>query len=163
FNGDGKADFAYAASANPNSWWQVDLGTSSAIGNIVIWNRTDCCGDRLNDYWVFVSNTPFSPLDNPSDLQNRAGMFASHQTSAPNPSATIMANASGRYVRVQLTNPNILSLAEVQVFAAGGQSALNLAQGKTATQSTNLTGASGTANASAAVDGNTNGNYFAGS
>jgi hypothetical protein len=46
-----------------NAWWQVDLGTSTSVGSIVIWNRTECCGFRLSDYWVFVSNTPFSPGD----------------------------------------------------------------------------------------------------
>ena len=164
FNGDGKADFAFTASANIPSWWQVDLGSSAAIGSIVIWNRTDCCGDRLGDYWVFASNTPFSALDSPATLQNRAGTFASHQTSAPNPSATVAVNgASGRYVRVQLTNPyNILSLAEVQVFGTGTQAATNLALGKPASQSSTYPGSTPTG-ASLAVDGNTDGRFADGS
>jgi hypothetical protein len=88
------------------------------VGSIVVWNRTDCCGSRLGDYWVFVSDTPFGPSDTPATLQNRPGTFSSHQTSAPNPSTTIAAGAQGRYVRVQLTSTigNYLSLAEVQVF-----------------------------------------------
>jgi hypothetical protein len=105
-----------ATNLDTNAWWQVDLGTSTAIGTIVIWNRTDCCSDRLNDYWVFVSDTPFSPYDTPLTLQNRAGTWSSHQTAAPNPSASIPAGAQGRYVRVQLTGTNYLSLAEVQLF-----------------------------------------------
>jgi alpha-L-fucosidase len=98
-----------------NAWWQVDLGASSVINSIVIWNRTDCCSARLNDYWVFVSDTPFSPSDTPSTLQNRAGTFSSHQITTPTPSATIPAVTQGRYVRVQLNGANYLSLAEVQV------------------------------------------------
>ena len=82
----------------------------------MIWNRTDCCGTRLSDYWVFVSDTPFLATDTPTTLQNRPGTFASHQTTAPNPSTTIAAGAQGRYVRVQLTGSGYLSLAEVQVF-----------------------------------------------
>jgi hypothetical protein len=100
-----------------NAWWQVDLGASAAIGSVVISNRTDCCGTRLNDYWVFVSDTPFSPLDTPATLQGRAGTFSSHQTTAPSPSASIAVGAQGRYVRVQLNGTNYLSLAEVQVIA----------------------------------------------
>ena len=61
-------------------------------------------------------DTPFSPTDTPSTLQNRAGTFSSHQTTVPNPSTTITLAAQGRYVRVQLTGTNYLSLAEVQVF-----------------------------------------------
>jgi hypothetical protein len=105
-----------ATNLDPNPWWQVDLGASTAVSSIVIWNRTDCCGTRLGDYWVFVSDTPFLATDTPTTLQNRAGTFASHQTSAPSPSAIITAAAQGRYVRVQLTFSNYLSLAEVQVF-----------------------------------------------
>jgi hypothetical protein len=100
-----------------NAWWQVDLGSPATVNSIVIWNRTDCCGDRLADYWVFVSDTPFGPTDTPSTLQSRTATFGSHQTTMPNPSATIaVGGAQGRYVRVQLTGTNYLSLAEVQVF-----------------------------------------------
>jgi hypothetical protein len=99
-----------------NAWWQVDLGASAAIRSIVIWNRTDCCGSRLNDYWVFVSDTPFSPTDTPTTLALRPGTWSSHQTATPSPSAAIAAGAQGRYVRVQLTGANYLSLAEVQVL-----------------------------------------------
>jgi hypothetical protein len=161
FNGDGKVDFAFSASVHISPWWQVDLGASAAVGSIVVWNRTDCCGSSLSDYWIFVSNTPFDPTDTPSTLQNRAGTFSSHQTTAPNPSATIsVGGAPGRYVRVQLTNPTILSLAEVQVFGTGAQAATNLALGQAASQSTYPGSGTG---AASAVDGNTDGNFFHGS
>ena len=99
-----------------NPWWGVDLGVSTSIGTIKIWNRTDCCADRLSDYWVFISDTPFGPADTPTTLQGRAGTWSNHQTTFPNPSTTITANAQGRYVRVQLSGTNYLSLTEVQVF-----------------------------------------------
>lgn len=28
-------------------WWQLDLGKPAMVGKIKIWNRSDCCGDRL--------------------------------------------------------------------------------------------------------------------
>ena len=100
-----------------NAWWQVDLGSSREIGSIVIWNRTDCCSSRLSDYWVFLSDIPFNSSDIPATLQKRAGTWKSHQTVIPNPSTTIRTDgAKGRYVRVQLTGTDYLSLAEVQVF-----------------------------------------------
>jgi hypothetical protein len=151
-----------ATNLDNNAWWQVDLGASAAVNTIVVWNRTDCCGSRLNDYWVFVSDTPFLPTDTPSTLQNRAGTYSSHQTTAPNPSAVIAAGAHGRYVRVQLTGANYLSLAEVQVFGAGAPAISNLAQGKSAVQSSTLPGypADG---AASAVDGRQDGNFSDGS
>ncbi len=38
-------------------WWQVDLSASRSIGAISIYNRTDCCEDRLTNFYVFVSTT----------------------------------------------------------------------------------------------------------
>jgi hypothetical protein len=158
--GDGSVT---ATNADPNAWWQVDLGSPAAISSVVVFNRTDCCGSRLTDFWVFVSNTPFLPTDTPATLQNRAGTFSSHQTSAPNPSTTILFNgAQGQYVRVQLSGTDYLSLAEVQVMGTGGPTLTNLAQGKAATQSSTIAGYA-TAGAASAVDGNTDGNFFDGS
>ena len=152
-----------ATNLDPNPWWQVDLGASATVNAIVVWNRTDCCASRLNDYWVFVSDTPFSPTDTPATLQNRAGTFSSHQTSPPNPSTAIAAGgAQGRYVRVQLTGANYLSLAEVQVLGSGALAISNLAQGKAATQSSTLPGYA-TSGAAGAVDGSPDGNFFHGS
>ena len=153
-----------ATNQDANAWWQVDLGASAAVSSVIVWNRTDCCGARLTDFWVFVSNTPFLPTDTPATLQNRAGTFSSHQTSAPNPSTTIAANgAQGRYVRVQLTGTDYLSLAEVQVIGTGGAPPpTNIAQGKAATQSSTFQG-NATAAAASAVDGNTDGSFPDGS
>ena len=92
-------------------------------------------------------------------LQNRAGTFSSHQTSAPNPSSSIAVGAPGRYVRVQLTGANYLSLAEVQVLGTAAADS-NLALLKTATESSTIPG---TPSAAAAVDGNTDGQFFDGS
>lgn len=106
-----------ATNQEAHAWWQVDLGGSRAIGSIAIWNRTDCCGTRLSDYWVFVSDTPFLASDTPATLQKRAATWGIHQTVAPAPSTRIAApQVRGRYVRVQLTGTDYLSLAEVQVF-----------------------------------------------
>jgi hypothetical protein len=146
-----------------NAWWQVDLGGSSTVNSITLWNRTDCCGDRLSDYWVFVSDTPFLSTDTPATLQNRTGTFGSHQTTAPNPSTSIPVGAKGRYVRVQLSGINNLSLAEVQVLGTGGSPApANLALGRATSQSSTLPSYA-TSGSGGAVDGNTDGNFFDGS
>jgi hypothetical protein len=38
------------------SWWQVDLGSQKKISQIIIYNRTDCCVDRLSNYQVSISD-----------------------------------------------------------------------------------------------------------
>src|SRR6185369_15513812 len=98
-----------ATNLETSPWWQVDLGASASIGSVVIWNRTDCCGSRLGDYWVFLSDTPFLAGDTPATLQNRAGTFARRFTTAPNPSTNITVGAQGRYLRIQLNGADYLS------------------------------------------------------
>ena len=120
-DGDTDGKFADGSVTHTNledhAWWQVDLGASATINSIVIWNRADGVGERLADYWVFVSDRPFLASDVPATLQQRPGIWSIHQTVAPNPSTKIRTNGiRGRYVRVQLNGPNYLSLAEVQVF-----------------------------------------------
>jgi len=118
-NTDGNFDDGSVAHTGyeANPWWQVDLGAPKTVNSVVVWNRTDCCGDRLSDYWIFVSNTPFAPTDTPATLQNRAGTWSSHQTTAPNPSTSVVVpGMQGQYVRVQLGVANFLNVAEVQVI-----------------------------------------------
>ncbi|MEO8126631.1 MAG: discoidin domain-containing protein, partial [Bryobacteraceae bacterium] len=147
-------------------WWQVDLGTTSTISSIEVWNRTDCCGDRLSDYWVFVSNTPFLASDTPDTLSVRAGTWNNHQTIQPKPSTIIQAGgAQGRYVRVQIPNWGYLQMAEVKVMGTGGTtttapSSGNVALSKPALQSSTFGSNTVAGNA---VDGNTDGNYNNGS
>ena len=38
-------------------WWQVDLGASQSVGTVTLFNRTDCCSNRLTNFYVFVSET----------------------------------------------------------------------------------------------------------
>ncbi|HVK22769.1 MAG TPA: alpha-L-fucosidase, partial [Actinokineospora sp.] len=53
---DGNTNGSYTAGSvthtadaplDTNPWWQVDLGSSQAVGTIKLFNRTDCCADRL--------------------------------------------------------------------------------------------------------------------
>jgi YD repeat-containing protein len=98
-------------------WWQVDLGSVQSIGNIDIWNRTDCCGDALTNFYVFVSDDPFASTDL-STTQNQTGVSSYHVSGQGGTPTTLNANRTGRYVRVQLVGQDRLSLAEVQVWLA---------------------------------------------
>jgi hypothetical protein len=121
---DGNTDGVFAKGSvthtfpTANPWWEVDLGAVASIGSVQVWNRTDCCGQRLSDYWVFISEAPFAADDTPATLQVPC-VWSNHQTSAPAPSMSISAGGiRGRYVRVQLAGSDTLSLAEVQVFGS---------------------------------------------
>lgn len=108
----------HTAEPSRQAWWQVDLERSHTIDTVEIWNRTDCCAERLADYWVLVSDTPFTS-DSLEEARTAPGVTAVHlKDQAARPTTVELTGARGRYVRVQLastTNP--LSLTEVAVRA----------------------------------------------
>ncbi|MCY1015348.1 discoidin domain-containing protein [Pyxidicoccus sp. MSG2] len=145
-NGDWSAGSVTHSDYEAHPWWQVDLQGTYALSTVVLYNRTDCCSDRLQYVWVRVSEDGTNWQDIPP-----APGTAPTQT-------TVTINRPARYVRVQLhsTTATALSLAEVQVFQS-----FNLALGKPTTQSSVYPGVGGAA--ALAVDGSTNGDWSAGS
>ncbi|MFS1526213.1 ricin-type beta-trefoil lectin domain protein [Microbulbifer sp. 2304DJ12-6] len=111
--GDGSITHT-SISAHPS--WTLDLGSIKKIENIAIWNRIDCCDERLQDFHVFVSDLPFTGV-NISDSQEQLNV---REFFLPGPAERLkyVINVGvGRYVRIQLASANeALSLAEVQVF-----------------------------------------------
>lgn len=146
--------------ADAEPWLEIDLEDSYEIESIALWNRTDCCRERLSDYYVFIKNTPFTS-NQISEIKNESGVTHFHQTSAPAPKAYIDVNkALGRYVRVQKQGKEALHIAELEVFADDKQGAqqsraVNVALNKPATQSSVYA----TASADRAVDGHTQGDW----
>lgn len=136
------------------AWWEVDLGQPVAIESIAVWNRTDCCGERLTNYSVLVSNSP-NPM--PGD----GGTFQHFESAQAGTPTSIAVGRVGRYVRVLKQGSGVVVLAEVQVFGrpAPPPEFANLSVGKAATQSSTAAGGV----AARAVDGNTNGNWAGGS
>jgi hypothetical protein len=122
-------------------WWQVDLGAVADIGEVILYNRADCCSDRLADLDILLSSDG-------STWSTAAGL-----TGVAPARAVLAVNAAGRFVRVRLRGTNYLSLAEVQVRPR------NLARNKAAAQSSTVLGAA----ASRAVDGNPDGAWTSGS
>jgi hypothetical protein len=98
-------------------WWQVDTGASHPIDKIAVDNRADCCTDRLTDYYVFVSDTPFTSTSL-SDTLAQPGVWSAHETAQAGRPTTIDVGHTGRYVRIQLAATNQLALAEVQILTA---------------------------------------------
>jgi hypothetical protein len=161
--------------ADPNAWWQVDLAGDYPIGNINVWNRTDSDANQSTNFYVLISDNPFTSTDLATTL-NQPGVSAYYTVGAIGIPTAQSINRTGRYVRIQLNTTNYLHLAEVQVLygpvfpgcgvvdpsipAIGTDLALN----KAATQSSDLAGWSTShVNACLAVDGNTDGNFYNGS
>jgi hypothetical protein len=82
---------------------------------INIWNRTDCCEERLGDFYVLVSSQPFTSTNLATTLA-QPGVYRYRFTGSLNAATAIPVYTQGRYVRVQLSGTNNLSLAEVEVL-----------------------------------------------
>lgn len=114
-NGAWSANSVTHTSNSANAWWQVNLGNTYALNSIVLWNRTDCCANRLSNFYVFVSTSDMTGRSF-SSLVNDTTVWRYRLTGQAPAKLHIPANVNGRYVRVQLAGTNYLSLAEVQVF-----------------------------------------------
>ena len=119
-DGNTAGDFWQTQSVSLTNWsnqpfWEVDLGQIGTIKDINIWNRTDCCADILKDYYVFVSDQPFSST-NLNQTQNQTGVQSFYESGQAQTPTSISMDITGRYVRVQLQGQGFMALAEVQVM-----------------------------------------------
>ncbi|GAA1359915.1 alpha-L-fucosidase [Streptomyces beijiangensis] len=96
-------------------WWQTDLGRRQALTKIVVWNRTDCCTERLSNFWVLVSDHPFG-AQGLAEAKAESGVSSYRIGSLTGQSAEVALTRKARYLRIQLEGTDYLTLAEVQVF-----------------------------------------------
>jgi RHS repeat-associated protein len=108
------------ANSHPNSWWQVDLQSVQNISSITVWGRTDCCPGMTSNFYVFVSDNPFTSYDLNTTL-NQAGVSNFYVPGYSGTPGSINVNRTGRYVRVQLAGTDYLVLGEVQVWSAAAK------------------------------------------
>jgi hypothetical protein len=85
-----------------DAWWEVDLGEVYDIDHITLWNRTDCCTDRLREFYVFVSDVPFDVKDIKNTL-TQDGVTSIYEPGTAGRRIDIPVERSGRYVRIQLS------------------------------------------------------------
>ncbi|XP_066268433.1 fucolectin-1-like [Branchiostoma lanceolatum] len=113
---DGNTDTDYQAGSctqtqdEADPTWRVDLGQLFMVVKVVIFNRQDCCPERLNPFNVHIGD---------SDQVSKNPMCGGdHQIDVTHPSVDIACDGmEGRYVGVSLPGPSrVLSLCEVQVF-----------------------------------------------
>jgi len=105
----------HTAPNNFQPWWQASLEGVSVVSEIKLWNRTNnCCSSRLSDFYVFLSDTPFASTD-VDVTSNDPNVWSFFHSGAVGNSVSIPVNATGKYIRIQKTDSNPLSLAEVVV------------------------------------------------
>ncbi|WP_299248007.1 carbohydrate-binding protein [uncultured Aquimarina sp.] len=101
-----KGSVTHTKSGQTGEWWQVKLNTTTNLGKIKIFNRTDnCCSNRLSNFTVKVGDG------------NGSWVFSKTYTTTPNPSITVDAGGVfGKTVRIITNTTEALSLAEVEVY-----------------------------------------------
>lgn len=94
----------------PKPFWEVDLGKNYLVNEVIVHNRTDCCGERLDDFNIYVTPRP------KDEIRDRIFPFAENEKNfAPAPFKRFSEKKVGRYVRIELNRHNSLHLAEVEV------------------------------------------------
>ncbi|XP_077990552.1 uncharacterized protein LOC144444875 [Glandiceps talaboti] len=140
-----------------NAWWRVDLGQVHAVHHIIIYNRQDCCGERLLNAEVRVGNDSHILNTN-----TQCGRMVTNNMYKEMPIIFYCDIPTyGRYVSVQLKNrKDFLTLCEVQVMAPVTHHALiNVAINRQASQSSSWINN----DPNRALDGNNNGIWDGGS
>ena len=99
-----------------NPWWELDLGVNYDITDVIIYNRTDAFQNRLNNFYVFVSEVPFASGSSLEDLIADEEIAVSYFPLVAGLQETLTFNSTGRYVRIQKSSSGILHIAEVEVM-----------------------------------------------
>ncbi|WP_010182621.1 galactose-binding domain-containing protein [Aquimarina agarilytica] len=107
-----------------NAWLELDLGSVNNIDNIKVWNRENCCKNRLQSYQIFVSDVPFTSKDIVATA-NQNGMGVFFQNGIAQRPTTQSIGRTGRYIRIQLTGTNFLHPAEIEVFGTANSAPNN--------------------------------------
>jgi hypothetical protein len=110
--------------AEPDSFWEVDLGAAREIEEVRVFLCGAGCGERLRDLAVLVSEEPYRHAKVKETLLQLGVSFAivwgPLGDLAPDGSRqgwqTIPIRASGRWVRLQRVDGGPLALAEVEVL-----------------------------------------------
>ena len=98
------------------AWWRVDLGDTYALDSIILWNRTDCCVERLSNFRVSVLDASMNSVTHSDHFTDDGGNPGSQDYEITLPPGT-----QGRHVEVRKLGADrsgnfYLSLAEVEVI-----------------------------------------------
>jgi hypothetical protein len=116
---DGKTNGHYGAGScthtqrQSNPWWRVAMKKRKAVTEVKVWNRTDCCGNRLRKLEVRVGDKPY--WNGNRACGRKVDVGRSKIIRCP--------RLQGKFVFVVLRQTQYLTLCEVQVFGmkAGGK------------------------------------------
>jgi len=95
------------------SWWEVDLQDTYYISYMRIWNRLDCCSERLTNFTVTVLDFELEVVWEETFLPD-GGLIAGPFLPIED------VEAEGQFVRVSMPGP-YLSITELQILSPDGE------------------------------------------
>ena len=79
------------------------------LNKVIIWNRSDCCSERLSNFVITVGN-------NPKGTENAVCARGANTRNIRSFDLNCPANMVGRYVQITIPGPQALTLCEVKVY-----------------------------------------------
>jgi hypothetical protein len=98
-----------------DNWWRVDFEIPQTIVGGTIWNRGDCCPERLDGFKLWVGNN----LTYNGQGNSNCYTATSTQHDASPFTHVFSCYGRGRYFFVHLPSNDFLTLAEVEVLNSG--------------------------------------------
>ncbi|XP_072033347.1 uncharacterized protein [Amphiura filiformis] len=96
---------------NKGAWWVVDISKKVCVGKVVIYNRKDCCKERLANAVVRLGpNKKGAARKNPE-----CGVIKASDIDGSSV-LEVTCNMKGRYLSVNLPGKNYLQLCEVEAY-----------------------------------------------
>ena len=114
---DGNTDTTFsknsctATKEEESPWWSVDLDRTMEVKSVTVYNRGDCCGDRLNGFEVKVGDS--------SKSWNKNAACGGNQTATVLQGESVSVSCEGkkgRFVSVVVPRKTTLNLCEVRIM-----------------------------------------------
>ncbi|WP_163390737.1 glycosyl hydrolase family 95 catalytic domain-containing protein [Enterovibrio norvegicus] len=99
---------------DPKPWWRVDLGQTESIEKIRVWNRTDCCSNRLGKFYILTAEQPIDATTLDQAISSNA--INVYRVNSTDTLTQLTLPVSLRYLKLVKDTQSYLSLGEVEVL-----------------------------------------------
>ncbi len=99
-------------------WWQVNLVSQRVVNQVEVYNRLDCCTNRLTGFYIVVSANPLPATFSLAALSAPGVAYQEYSGGAFTTPRTLVfpGGVTGQYVRLWSKNTDYLHVAEVRVI-----------------------------------------------
>merc|ERR1719318_2316601 len=114
-DGNTNGDYLYRTcthtTSQRNPWWKVDLQDTFPVREVIVYNRADCCADRIDGFIIHVGNTGSSSDPVCGDALKSADFISSAKH--------VKCRQTGRYISIHhpsTTVNQLLTICELKAY-----------------------------------------------